>query len=97
MKTIEEVKRFRNVLETTFYDYTFYEINQRRKDGLFRKYVFIFRNGRDVSEEIGRILNWKTSRSQRFHGALMGGGYGFSLSSYITDAMRMRVFGPWWY
>jgi len=88
--TLEQVKRLKHLNETNYGDMTFYEYNQRT-NGLPRKYVWIFNaNGENITRMISFVLDRKTSRSQRFFGAIMTTGYGFYFAGYLQEYLKNK-------
>jgi hypothetical protein len=74
---------------TQFADLHFIEINVRRRDGLFTKYVWVFNNQKEnITEEVGAFLKLKTSKSQKYKGGLINGGYGYHYTDYLIGHLH---------
>ncbi len=87
-KTWGQLQRSRKKYVATFSDLTFLEVNRRRADGLLKKYVWVFYNGKNITPLVGLFLKSRTSRSQKFCGALTGGGYGLRHADILIDALE---------
>lgn len=91
MKTKAQVERTKNIFLSRYRDITLYELNVPRKDGLFKKYVWVFdKNGNNITVLVAHFLNWRVSRSSIFRGCLMSGGHGFKLVDYVALALERR-------
>jgi hypothetical protein len=92
-KTWEQLQRSRKKSVATFSDLTFLEINRRRSDGCFKKYVWVFHNGKNITPLVGLFLKSRVSRSEQFFGALVGGGYGLRHADILIDVLERRAYG----
>ncbi len=88
--TRSDIEKRKGGSEHRFADITFFEFNERRADGLFRKYVFAFNeNGLNITSFIRLYLDKsKYSKQRKFNGALISGGLGFSYSSYLMGDLE---------
>jgi len=87
---IYEIAKMWSGRTTKFADMTFYEFNQRRADGLFRKYVFAFNDrGENITSLVRIFLDLtKYAKQKKFYGAMMSGGYGFSYADSLIESLR---------
>jgi hypothetical protein len=92
-KTWGKLQRSRKKYVTTFSDLTFLEINRRRSDGLLKKYVWVFYNGKNITPLVGLFLKSRLSRSEQFCGALTGGGYGLRHADILIDVLEQNDYG----
>jgi len=92
-KSWDQLHRSRKKLVATFCDLTFLEINRRRSDGLLKKYVWVFHNGKNITPLVGLFLKSRCSRSEQFCGALVGGGYGLHHADILIEALERNGYG----
>lgn len=88
--TLEQVKNLKHLWDTSYAGLTFYEYNQRT-NALPRKYVWVFNEkGENITHMVAFVLGHKTSKSQRFFGAMMTTGYGFYFAGLMVDRLESK-------
>lgn len=89
--TLNQVQNLKHTQDTTYNDMTFYEYNQPRHNALPGKYVWVFNSkGENITEMVAHVLDRKTSRSQRFYGAILTSGYGFYFTTILIESLRNK-------
>jgi hypothetical protein len=71
--TLWDIEKRKGSSEHRFADITFFEFNERRSDGLFRKYVFAFNeSGLNITSFLRLYLDkHKYSNQRKYYGALI--------------------------
>jgi hypothetical protein len=88
--TLNHVQNLKHLWDTTYGDMTIYEYNQST-NALPRKYVWVFNSkGENITQMVASVLDRKTSRSQKFYGAIMTSGYGFHFAAIIIDGLQQK-------
>ncbi len=87
--TLNQIRNLKHTQDTTYSDMTFYEYNQYRTNALPGKYVWVFNlKGENITEMVAYVLGRKTSRSQKFYGAILTSGYGYSFNTLLIESLR---------
>lgn len=82
-------KRFNRVADqrANFY---FIELNEGiASDGLPYKFLYVFDvEGKNISQEMADLFEYKTTKRAKFYGSLMTSGYGFKFTDYVFEKMK---------